>query len=603
MTHPTRLALTAALALGALALPAVPPLPVHPPTGQWCHRLPITLSNPNSVALRDFQARLTLDATNFDFALARADGGDLRFADADGWRYLPHWVEHYEAEAQRAVVWVKVPELPAGGRRTIYLYFGNPLAEDLSGGGRTFEMFDDFGRPGLGYYTFGPPTTVLTRSEAWESEAPHTLSVVELNRAGYRYWGYYGLADCGGIGLARSNDLQRWEKAGPLLRGDGERWPSVLQVGQRLYMAYDRDHCGTSHVVMRTSEDGLTFSSRYTVLVAQEAGIRNQNPALFRDPNDGMFYLYWFRGGQQAGRWQIKARRAWRVEGLADPASERVLIDVPYELAAPHMIFLDGTYFLATEVNENAWKTKIYAGPTPLGPFIPLPDAPQLSDNQACLFQHVFDGVLHGYLCKDTGAGWVLNHRSADLRAGRSRGRQLDPGVWTAKSGRWQLVTLEDGQVVLEAGNAGLLTTALQGRDYAFQVRGRLLDARGGWGIILRAQGERDGYRVALRRIADGRAEVGATADDQVLGMTIVEADPRNWLRLGAAIQGDRLRVTLDDREVLAVSDPQGRFAAGHGGLWADGRAWFDDVLWHKVAERPLQVAFDARQDGPPQPH
>jgi hypothetical protein len=57
-------------------------------------------------------------------------------------------VERYEAEAQHAEVWVKVPELPANGRRTIYLYFGNPLAEDLSGSGRTFKMFDDFGRAG-----------------------------------------------------------------------------------------------------------------------------------------------------------------------------------------------------------------------------------------------------------------------------------------------------------------------------------------------------------------------------------------------------------------------------------------------------------------------
>jgi len=602
MMRPTLLALAMALVLGALALPAVPPLPTHPSPGAWRHRLPITLTNPNPTALRDFQVRLALDATNFDFALARADGGDLRFADEDGRRYLPHWVEHYEAEAKRAAVWVKVPELPAEGQRTIYLYFGNPLAENFSSGGRTFEMFDDFGRPGLGYYPFGPATTVLTRSEDWESEAPHTLSVVELDRAGYRYWGYYGLADCGGIGLARSNNLRRWEKAGPLLRGDGERWPSVLQVNGRLYMAYDRDHCGTSHVVMRTSEDGLTFSPRYTALVAQEAGIRNQNPALFRDPNNGMFYLYWFRGGQQAGRWQIKVRRAWRVEGLADPASERVLIDVPYELAAPHMIFLDGTYFLATEVNENAWKTKIYAGPSPLGPFAPLPDAPQLSDNQACLFQHIFDGALHGYLCKDTGAGWVLNHRQADLRAGRSRGRQLDPGVWTARGGRWQPVALDDDQVVLEADGAGLVTTALQGRDYAFQARGRLLDARGGWGIVLRAQNDRGGYRVALRRIADGRAEVRVTADDRVLGMTTVDAELRNWLRLGAVVEGGRLRVLLDDREVLAVSDPQARFAAGHGGLWADGRAWFDDVLWHKTAAALPRITLDLRQDDPPQP-
>jgi hypothetical protein len=116
---------------------------------------------------------LTLDAANFDFALARADGGDLRFADANGRRYLPHWVERYEAEAQRAVVWVKVQScrrMAAHNLPTWAIHW----PEDLSSGGRTFEMFDDFGRAGLGYYAFGPPTTVLTRSEDWESEAPHT---------------------------------------------------------------------------------------------------------------------------------------------------------------------------------------------------------------------------------------------------------------------------------------------------------------------------------------------------------------------------------------------------------------------------------------------
>ena len=53
MTHPTRLALTAALALGALALPALPPLPAHPPTGQWRHRLSIGGSNRNVEVRRE----------------------------------------------------------------------------------------------------------------------------------------------------------------------------------------------------------------------------------------------------------------------------------------------------------------------------------------------------------------------------------------------------------------------------------------------------------------------------------------------------------------------------------------------------------------------
>ena len=593
MTRSTRLAL-AALALGALALLAALPSPTHPAGGRWGYRLPITFTNPNSAELRDFQLRLTLDAATFDFALARADGGDLRFADEDGRRYLPHWVERYDAAGQQATVWVKVPYLPAAGQRTIYLYFANPSAEDLSSGGRTFEMFDDFGRPGLGYYEFGPPTTIMTRTEAWETQAPHTLSVVEWNRDGYRYWGYYGLADCGGIGLARSNDLVNWEKAAqPLLNRDGERWPVAFPWDGRLYLIYDRDHCGISHLVMRTSADGVNFDPQYRVIVPQEAGIRNQNPAVFRDPGDGLFYLYWFRGGNEAGYWQIRARRASQPEGLADASSERTLIDVPYELAAPNMMFHDGTYFLSTEVNENAWKTKIYAGPSPLGPFTPLPDAPQLADNQACLFQHIFDGALHGYICKDTGAGWVLNHRRAELSAGRSDRRRLDPGVWTPHGGAWEPVALAEApgaRTVLSATGQGLLMTALQGSDYVFEARGRLRDRRSKWGLALRAQDADHHYRVELERLANGGAHVrvyriaGGQPAADLAAASRLDADPLTWLKLTVAVQGDRLRVDLNDQASLLAVDPEARLAAGHSALWVDGGAQFDEVVWRKPA-------------------
>ena len=69
---------------------------------------------------------------------------------------------------------------------------------------RYFDFFDDFGVVGTGYFDLSPARTVMTKTQQWESAAPHTLSVAELNRDGYRYWGYYGLTNCGGIGLARS---------------------------------------------------------------------------------------------------------------------------------------------------------------------------------------------------------------------------------------------------------------------------------------------------------------------------------------------------------------------------------------------------------------
>ncbi|BCX06113.1 MAG: hypothetical protein KatS3mg053_4051 [Candidatus Roseilinea sp.] len=602
------LVLLVALVIASFALSLVPlqASPSAPASPEWRYRRPITISNAGEADLRDFQVWLVLDAQNFDFDRARPDGGDLRFADEDGRRYLPHWIERYDAGARQAIAWVKTPDIPAAGRRTIYLYYGSATADDLSSGRRTFEMFDDFGQPGLGYYTFGPPTTVMTRTEAWETEAPHTLSVVELDRDGYRYWGYYGLADCGGIGLARSNDLVNWVKRPtPLLNRDGERWPSVQRVGDRIYMIYDRDHCGVSHVVMRTSMDGMHFDPEYRVIVPPEPGVRNQNPALFRDPKDGQFYLYWFRGGNEAGFWQIKMRQAWNVEGLANPASERVLIDVPYELAAPNMMFHDGVYFLSTEVNENAWKTKIYAGPSPAGPFTPLPDAPQLSDNQACLFQHVFTTTLHGYICKDTGAGWVLNYRSADLSAGRSARRQLDPGVWTALGGTWAPAEVDealDVRTVLSATGDGLLMTALPGGDYVFEVRGRLQDASGKWGVAMRVQDAANHYRVEVERLVNGGAYlrvyrvVDGVREADLAGASTLDLDPLVWLKLTVAIRGNEMRIKLNDQGEFVAVDPEARFTSGRSALWVSGSAQFDDVAWRKVAMPEPEAIVGARE-------
>lgn len=599
--RPIRFALFVAVAVWGAACAG--PTPTR--TDEWLYRRPIVVANPGDVELRDHQIRIALDATNFDFARARPDGADLRFGDEDGRRYLPHWVERYDPSAEQAVVWVKVPVLPPAGERTIFMYYGRASGDDLSSGRRTFEMFDDFGRPGLGYYEFGPATTVMTRTEAWETQAPHTLSVIELNREGYRYWAYYGLADCGGIGLARSNDLVNWQKwPEPLLNRDGERWPAVLKVGEVIYMIYDRDHCGTSHLVMRTSRDGVHFDPDYRVIVPQQPGVRNQNPALFRDPREGRFYLYWYRGGNDVGYWQIRMRSATTVEGLADPASERVLIDVPYELAAPNMLAYDGVYFLSTEVNENAWKTKIYAGPSPGGPFTPLPDAPQLSDNQACLFQHVFTTTMHGYVCKDTGAGWVLNHRSADLARGRSTQRRLDPGVWTAVGGTWQPVesaeALDKG-VVLDASGRGVLQTALQGGDYVFEARGRSLDRTGRWGIAVRVQRAQyylvevepsvnGGRSIRLWKIADGRrTELGSVQR--------ADEDAGSWLRLGVAIQGGDILLLHDGAAFAQMRDPGAPLDAGHSALWVDGRAQFDDVAWRKFAAVPPGIRVGAEEN------
>jgi hypothetical protein len=370
-------------------------------------------------------------------------------------------------------------------------------------------------------------------------------------------------------------------------------------------MIYDRDHCGASHLVMRTSTDGLNFSDPYRVIVPQEPGIRNQNPALFRDPHDGRFHLYWYRGGAEAGFWQIKMRSADTVEGLADPSSEKVLIDAPYELAAPNMMYADGTYFLSTEVNENAWKTRIYAGPSPSGPFAPLPDAPQLRDNQACLFQHVMTTTMHGYICKDTGAGWVLNYRSADLSKGRSAQRSLDPGVWTSLQGDWHLVesdwTGAPNIVLRGKGQRAMLKTALSGSDYVFSASGRLLN-NDAWGVAVRVK-DADNYYlvklVKLRRDDVVRIEKVTDGATTLLAETPVTGIDRNaWHRLTVRVFGDRIEALLDDQLAGKAIDTSSSLTSGNSALVANlGDAQFDAVIWRKFAPQEPKISVGARED------
>jgi Domain of unknown function (DUF2341) len=524
MTRAARFILAALLLTPLLLIPATARA-----TGAWLYRLPIQITNDNDSDLNGFQVRIDLDTATFDFKRAAPDLRDLRFTDESGTRYLPHWTQSIDGAS--ATIWVRVHRVPARGQAIIYLYYGNPEAHDLSNGFRTFEFFDDFDRAGAGYFALSEPVTIAVKDQAWETQAPHTLSVIELDRDGFRYWGYYGLADCGGIGILRSNDLVAWEKMPqPLLNRDGERWPSAHFDGRVVHMVYDRDHCGTSHVVLRSSTDGLTFDNAYTVLVAQENGVRNQNPHLFWNAADGYYYLYWFRGGEEQGVWQIKARRARTPRELANPASEIILLEEPYTLAAPNMMLRDGTYYLSTEVNDNAWKTKIYAGPTPLGPFEPLPGAIVLSNNEACWFQHVFNDVLHGFYCKDTrgdGQGWVLQHRTGALTT-RETQRRVDGTFWTITSGGWRIGTGGAGGTLQGDTGAVLAMNIPAGQDRLVEIDGGAADVVDGSAQLVGSDRvQYDNARMRKRARSEPRAAFGPAE--------VRRSPAQGWFSTGAA--------------------------------------------------------------------
>jgi hypothetical protein len=289
------------------------------------------------------------------------------------------------------------------------------------------------------YLKLSMPQRVLPDAQSWEGDQfPHTLSVLELKRGGFRYWGWYGLNEGRGIGLSRSNDLVHWVKYEKNPLWVNARWPSALAKAdperpEVLYFAITRDYdTPSSHIVLATSRDGIYLNEEKN-LVRAVPNQRNQNPNLFRDPRSQRFYLTYYRGNDH-DQFEIVSRNAAAITDL-DKAPEKVLLKSTTTIAAPTLLYVKnakratekkkGVYFLATEIYphryttdpEGEWQVQILAADAPDGDFQPVSGSPTMTGQRACLFQHVFHGRFYGYDChldvsKDQ---WMLEEVEAAL--------------------------------------------------------------------------------------------------------------------------------------------------------------------------------------------
>ncbi len=294
------------------------------------------------------------------------------------------------------------------------------------------------GPGGVSYLNLTAPRRVLPDAQKWEGdEFPHTLCVLELNRGGFRYWGWYGLNEGRGIGLVRSNDLLSWTKYAENPLWTNARWPSVLagtdpQHKDRLYFAITREYdTASSHVVLAWSDDGIHLKEE-KVLVAGVPDQRNQNPNLFRDPRSGRFYLTFYRGNDN-DHFEIISKSAAKLQDL-DKAPEKVLLRSTTTVAAPTLLYLEnarnasgkktGVYYMATEIYphrytndpEGEWQVKVFAADSPDGDFQPVAGNPVMRGQRACLFQHVFNNRFYGFDCHLADPDhWVLEETEAPL--------------------------------------------------------------------------------------------------------------------------------------------------------------------------------------------
>lgn len=107
--------------------------------GQWENRQSISVYNYNYEDVTDYQTRFDIPyvdgmSTTFD---------DIRFTNFTGTEVLSHWIE-YSEDSNNAVFWVKIDSIAAFGTADIYMYYGNPSAENSSDPDATFIFYDNF---------------------------------------------------------------------------------------------------------------------------------------------------------------------------------------------------------------------------------------------------------------------------------------------------------------------------------------------------------------------------------------------------------------------------------------------------------------------------
>jgi hypothetical protein len=94
--------------------------------------------------VRGFPVLIRLNAANFDFSQALADGADIRFTKTDN-TFLPIEIERWDPVAELAEAWVKVDTvLGADSTQTLVMYWGNPNAVSSSDGAVVFDTAGGF---------------------------------------------------------------------------------------------------------------------------------------------------------------------------------------------------------------------------------------------------------------------------------------------------------------------------------------------------------------------------------------------------------------------------------------------------------------------------
>ncbi len=107
--------------------------------------LSLTIHNNEQENLQKYPVAISLDETSFDFTRPSKDGSDLAVWDAATHQPMPGWLESYDPEAGKALLWVKLPSLGPQASRKLFLTAGHATGCSAAtfSGYSVFPFFSD----------------------------------------------------------------------------------------------------------------------------------------------------------------------------------------------------------------------------------------------------------------------------------------------------------------------------------------------------------------------------------------------------------------------------------------------------------------------------
>jgi len=124
-----------------------------PDGNAYIYRRRVHIKELSGKTLTDYQIRIEIGAGDPIWEHARSAGEDIRFCYHPEEEMLSYWIEKFDPDAEEAIIWVKVPEIPANSEIEIFMYYGNPTVASASDGVATFVFFDDFDDLDISDYT------------------------------------------------------------------------------------------------------------------------------------------------------------------------------------------------------------------------------------------------------------------------------------------------------------------------------------------------------------------------------------------------------------------------------------------------------------------